>query len=175
MNPVRARGEYFDNNRLEGAPRLTRIDPRMDFRWTLNSPGRGIPFDWYSARWTGSIVAPPSGVRRIGVEGNDGYRLYLDDALVDRQLAEAVVRHAHRRESPGAGLVARIRLEYFESTGNARLKLVWDAASRRQRERGLTKRWRSRAGATSRSSSPASKKASSATARCWDCPAGRRS
>src|SRR5262249_51263857 len=36
-------GEYFDNNRLDGAPKLTRTDPRIDFRWTLNSPGRGIP------------------------------------------------------------------------------------------------------------------------------------
>jgi beta-glucosidase len=33
-------GEYFDN-------------PRLEFRWTLNSHGRGIPFDWYSVRWTG--------------------------------------------------------------------------------------------------------------------------
>ena len=99
-------GEYFDNNRLDGTPRLTRTDPRIDFRWTLNSPGRGIPFDWYSARWTGTIVAPPAGVRRIGVEGNDGYRLYLDDALVDRQLAEAVVRHPRGRRRVDAGLVA---------------------------------------------------------------------
>ena len=75
-------GEYFDNPRLEGAPRLTRTDTRMDFRWTLNSPGRGIPFDWYSVRWTGTIVAPASGVTKIGVEGNDGYRLFLDDRLV---------------------------------------------------------------------------------------------
>ena len=39
------RGEYFDNNRLDGAPRIVRTDPQVDFRWTLNSPGRGIPFD----------------------------------------------------------------------------------------------------------------------------------
>ncbi len=36
------------------APRLTRTDARVDFGWTLNSPGRGIPFDWYSVRWTGA-------------------------------------------------------------------------------------------------------------------------
>src|SRR5262245_38138506 len=65
-------GEYFDNNALAGTPRLTRVDPRIEFRWTLNSPGRGIPFDWYSARWAGSIVAPPGGVGRIGIGGNDG-------------------------------------------------------------------------------------------------------
>ncbi|HET9425203.1 MAG TPA: glycoside hydrolase family 3 N-terminal domain-containing protein, partial [Gemmatimonadaceae bacterium] len=56
------RGEYFDNNRLAGTPRLVRADTRMDFGWTLNSPGRGIPFDWYSVRWTGRLTAPPSGV-----------------------------------------------------------------------------------------------------------------
>ena len=120
-------GEYFDNNRLDGTPRLTRIDPRIDFRWTLNSPGRGIPFDWYSARWTGSIVAPPAGVRRIGIEGNDGYRLYLDDALViDNWRKQSYgTRTADIQWVPGSSHT--IRLEFFESTGVARLKLVWDA------------------------------------------------
>jgi beta-glucosidase len=120
-------GEYFDNNRLEGTPRLTRIDPRIDFRWTLNSPGRGIPFDWYSARWTGSIVAPPGGVGRIGLEGNDGYRLYLDDALaIDNWRKQS---YGSRTTDVGwaPGSTHKVRLEYFESTGNARLKLVWNA------------------------------------------------
>jgi beta-glucosidase len=120
-------GEYFDNNRLEGTPRLTRVDPRIDFRWTLNSPGRGIPFDWYSARWTGSILAPPVPLRRIGIEGNDGYRLYLDGALViDNWRKQSYgTRSADIRWAPGSSHT--IRLEYFESTGIARLKLVWDA------------------------------------------------
>jgi len=120
-------GEYFDNNRLDGAPRFTRIDPRVDFRWTLNSPGRGIPFDWYSARWIGSIVAPPQPPRRIGVEGNDGYRLYLDDALViDNWKKQSYGRRLTDVQwAPGSAHA--IRLEYFESTGNARLRLIWDA------------------------------------------------
>jgi beta-glucosidase len=121
-------GHYFDNIRLEGAPRLVRTDGRIDFQWTLNAPGRGIPFDWYSARWTGTLDVP-AGARatRIGVEGNDGYRLYLDGRLVidnwrkqsfGRRLAEAPL-------PPGSS--HEIRLEYFESTGNARLRLIWDA------------------------------------------------
>ena len=120
-------GEYFDNNRLEGTPRLTRTDRQVDFRWTLNSPGRGIPFDWYSVRWTGSIVAPPGGVTRIAIEANDGYRLYLDDRLVIDNW---------RKQSYGTRIAAvawparsshRVRLEYFESTGVARVKLLWNA------------------------------------------------
>ena len=69
---------------------MRRTDARIDFRWTLNSPGRGIPFDWYSARWTGTIKVPDVGVSRIGVEGNDGYRLYLDDKLIIDNWQKAV-------------------------------------------------------------------------------------
>ena len=121
------RGVYFDNNRLEGAPRLVRDDARIDFGWTLNSPGRGIPFDWYSVRWTGSITVPASGARRIGVEANDGYRLYLDGKLLidDWEKRSYGARLANVALEPGSRHA--IRLEYFESTGNARVKLVWDA------------------------------------------------
>ncbi|MEO7084837.1 MAG: glycoside hydrolase family 3 C-terminal domain-containing protein, partial [Gemmatimonadaceae bacterium] len=56
------RGEYFDNNRLDGSPRVVRTDEKVDFG-TLKSPARGIPFDWYSVRWTGTLTAPRAGVR----------------------------------------------------------------------------------------------------------------
>jgi beta-glucosidase len=120
-------GDYFDNNRLEGTPRVTRSDARIDFRWTLNSPGRGIPFDWYSVRWTGSIAAPSVPVHRIGVEGNDGYRLFLDDVLVIDDWTKQSFGRRTADVSWAAGSTHRIRLEYFESTGNARVRLIWDA------------------------------------------------
>lgn len=120
-------GEYFDNNQLEGTPRLVRTDPRVDFGWTLNSPARGIPFDWYSVRWTGSLTIPTTGVRRLGVEGNDGYRLYLDGKLiVDNWRKQSYgIRLADVSLRPGT--THEFKLEYFESTGNARVKLIWDA------------------------------------------------
>jgi beta-glucosidase len=120
-------GEYFDNPRLEGAPRLTRTDARMEFRWTLNAPGRGIPFDWYSVRWTGAVTAPADGVGRIGVEGNDGYRLWLDGRLV----IDDWTKRSYSRRTAAVGLAPGsrhdVRLEYFEPSGNARLRLLWDA------------------------------------------------
>jgi len=120
-------GEYFNNPQLEGTPTLRRTDARVDFRWTLNSPGRGIPFDWYSARWTGTLTVPASGASRIGVEGNDGYRLYIDDKVI---IDNWVKRSFSTRTVPVAlppGSAHRIKLEYFETTGNARVKLIWDA------------------------------------------------
>ena len=129
-------GEYFDNNRLTGSPRLVRADSRVDFGWTLNSPGRGIPFDWYSVRWTGRITVPPSGLHRIGIEGNDGYRLYLDGKLaiddwMKRSYGSRLIDVAWK-----PGTTHDVRLEYFESTGNARVKLVWDA--------GVVNDWRTK-------------------------------
>jgi beta-glucosidase len=130
------KGEYFDNIGLEGEPRLVRTDPRIDFLWTFNPPGPGIPRDWYSVRWTGTLSVPKRGARRIGVEGNDGYRLYLDGRLLIDNW---------KQRSHGARLVPvtlapgtshQLRLEYFESTGNARVRLVWDA--------GVPNDWRAR-------------------------------
>ncbi|MDE3127419.1 MAG: glycoside hydrolase family 3 C-terminal domain-containing protein [Gemmatimonadota bacterium] len=124
------RGEYWDNNRFDGVPRIVRTDPQVDFGWTLNSPGRGIPFDWYSVRWTGRITVPASGVAHLGVEGNDGYRLYLDGKLlIDDWIKRSFgTRVADVRLAPGSA--HDLRLEYYESTGNARVKLVWDAGVR---------------------------------------------
>lgn len=120
-------GEYWDNNSFTGPPRLTRVDPRVDFRWTLSSPGRGIPFDWYSARWTTTLTVPAGGVRRLAVEGNDGYRLFLDDKLVlDNWRKQSYGTRAVAVDL-AAGSSHSLRLEYYESTGIARLKLLWDA------------------------------------------------
>jgi beta-glucosidase len=122
------RGEYFANNRLEGAPAFTRRDANIDFRWTLNSPGRGLPFDWYSVRWSGRIRAPAP-VVRIGVEGNDGYRLWLDGRLILDNWRKESFRTRVAEVQLRPGRMHDFRLEYFESTGNARLKLVWSAGS----------------------------------------------
>ena len=132
------RGEYWDNNALTGAPRLTRVDPRIDFGWTLNSPGPGIPYDWYSARWTGALTVPAGGVQRLGIEGNDGYRLWINGALlIDRWYKRSYgARTEEVKLAPGTH---DIRLEYFESTGNARLKLIWDVGVRRDHERRIAR------------------------------------
>ena len=127
-------GEYWDNIGMTGTPKLSRLDAQIDFGWTLNSPGRGIPYDWYAGRWTSTLTAPAAGVRTLAVEGNDGYRLYVDDRLIIDNWHKtsfgtrtSTVNFAPRSQH-------RIKLEYFEATGNARLKLLWDVGVRDTRE-----------------------------------------
>jgi beta-glucosidase len=120
-------GEYFDNPHLAGAPLVTRTDAQVDFRWTFNSPARGLATDWYGVRWTGSLLVPAGGVRRLGVEGSDGYRLWLDDRLLLDNWRKQSSRVRLAEVALTAGAAHRIRLEYFETTGNALVRLVWDA------------------------------------------------
>lgn len=115
----------WDNNSFSGAPRVERVDARVDFGWTLNSPAPGIPYDWYSGTWTGRLRVPAGGVRRIGIEGNDGYRLRING----RTVAERWYKRGAGVELAEVNLSAgdyELSVEYFESRGNARLKLVWD-------------------------------------------------
>ncbi len=123
------RGEYFDNIELDGKPVLTRDDTIVSFAWTLNGPGRGLARDWYSARWTGQFVAPTTGPIHIGVEGNNGFRLWLDGKLA----IDSWRRPGYGRElltvDVERGKVYAVRLEYAAARENGRVKLVWDVGA----------------------------------------------
>jgi len=119
-------GEYFNNIDLSGNPVLTRVDSEINFRWTLYSPDPIVNYDYYSVRWTGILKVSATGQFKIGLEGNDGYRLFLDGKLViDNWKKQSF-------STLSAGFYFEkdreydIRVEYFESSGSGRLKLIWD-------------------------------------------------
>ncbi|MCB9300900.1 MAG: glycoside hydrolase family 3 C-terminal domain-containing protein [Lewinellaceae bacterium] len=120
------KGDYFDNIKLEGAPRVSRIDEKVQFGWTLFSPHPDLAYDWYSVRWSGQLRAPKSGKFKIGIEGNDGYRLYLDGKL----LIDNWKKQSHRVILQDfvfeAGKAYDLKLEFFEPEGNVKFALVWD-------------------------------------------------
>ena len=121
--------EFYDNPRLEGRPVLSRRDSTVDVLWTFNPPARGLGTDWYAVRWSGTLTAGDDPVVRLGVEGSDGWRLWLDDqVLIDRWYKQSSGTHlAAVRIEPGS--VHQVRLEYFETTGNASVRLVWERSS----------------------------------------------
>lgn len=122
------KGVYYSNDRFEGEPAVIRQDSSIDFRWTLYSPDpKKIPYDCYSAVWTGNLKAPKSGTFNLGIEGNDGYRLWIGDELfIDnwgKKSYGTIVKPFTFRQ----GKEYPIRLEYHETSGNAWLKMIWDA------------------------------------------------
>jgi beta-glucosidase len=119
-------GEYFDNISLSGNPVFTRIDPQIQFQWTLFSPDpQKLPYDFYSVRWNGKLKAPATGWFKIGIDGNDGYRLYINDEPLIDNWKKVTRRTVLREYNFEKGKEYDIRIEFFEPTGNAWFKLVW--------------------------------------------------
>lgn len=121
------KAEYFDNISLLGNPKITRTDSQIDFSWTLYGPDNALAFDWYSARWTGVIIPETSGKFKFGIEGCDGYRVFLDDILVidnwtKKSFETKVIDFLFEK-----GKSYNLKVEYFETTGNARIKMIWNA------------------------------------------------
>lgn len=117
------RAEYFANRDLAGAPALVRVDRQVAMDWKRRGPGRGLPADGFSVRWTGTFVPKDSGVLRIGVGSDDGARLILDgETLIDHWSDHA---YQVRTESVAleAGRAYAIRLEYYENAGEAAVTL----------------------------------------------------
>ncbi|MCB1184109.1 glycoside hydrolase family 3 C-terminal domain-containing protein [bacterium] len=120
-------GAYFANVDLDGAPALTRLDPQVDFQWSIASPAPDVlPGDFYSVRWTGELTAPGNGAFALGVSGDDGYRLWLDDELVLDNWRPLAAGTRMAPKPLAAGRAYAIRLEFRSPTGNARIRLVWD-------------------------------------------------
>jgi beta-glucosidase len=120
--------EYFANPGFEGPPASRRVDRRIDFNWTFSPPALGLSTDWYSVRWSGFITAADDSLS-FAVEGDDGYRLWIDDSLVidaDRKtsygLREVRIALGGKRRA--------IRLEYRQSAGPGKIRLLSDAQRR---------------------------------------------
>ncbi|MHA4809020.1 glycoside hydrolase family 3 C-terminal domain-containing protein [Flavitalea flava] len=117
--------EYFTNIDCKGSPTFTRQDETINFSWTLSSPAPSIKNDFFSARWTGLLTAPQSGRYKIGLEGNDGYRLYINQQLIIDNWKKQTYRTLLRDYSFEKGKTYAIRVEFFEPVGNGHIKLVW--------------------------------------------------
>ena len=120
--PDGLKGEYFDNEGINGQPTLVRTDRQIDFHWGAGSYSDSGPVDHFSVRWTGYFAPPAEDDYKFYTLTDDGVRLYLDDALV----IDDWHTHGETLNTYGthlqAGTPHKIRLEYFESTGTATVR-----------------------------------------------------
>ncbi|HXX93320.1 MAG TPA: protein kinase, partial [Planctomycetota bacterium] len=118
-------GDYFWDRELT-QPALSRIDSRVDYRWSGVSPWTGGPSESYSARWRGYVRVPKSGSYTLQVTSDDGMRLFVDDTQV------LVNWSVHAETIDRVTLILEegyhpLRLEYFQGLGDSVITLAWNA------------------------------------------------
>jgi len=125
-------GQYFEGRNFD-IPKGHVIDKVIDHSWPappLTTMPAGLSqLDDFSARWNGTLEAPEDGEYEIGVEGDDGYRLFLDGALVLERWENGGKRLASTRQVLRKGQRVTLQLEYYQATAERSLRLAWRTPS----------------------------------------------
>ena len=117
--PQGLKGEYFNNELLEGAPALVRTDEKIGYRWAEGSYVNGGPLDHFSVRWSGYFIPGAEDDYKFFVSADDGVRLYVND----QRVIDDWQRHGETLDTYSVhlerGKPYKLRLEYFENVGTA--------------------------------------------------------
>ena len=118
------RGEYYNDVNLSGSPALIRDDPEINFIWGSSSPAPNVVnADRFGVRWTRTLNLNP-GRYVFTVNVDDGARLWVNNQLIiDQWQVQDVTQYSAAIDLPGGPIP--VRLDYFENTGLAEVRLSW--------------------------------------------------
>ena len=119
------KAEFFSNTELKGDPDKIRQDETVNLNWAQGNPVPPLPIENISARWTGLLTPTVSGEYTLAVTGDDGYRLYLNGKLLIDQWHDQSTKTTTAKVLLEEGVSDSIRLEYYQGTGGASIKLRW--------------------------------------------------
>ncbi|MBB5353237.1 hypothetical protein HNR46_003492 [Haloferula luteola] len=132
-------GTYFDNEDFTGSS-LTRVDPNIDFAFSTGSPDPAIQPDTFSVRWTGRLIPRFSEDYTFFTSQDDGMRVWVDldrsgtfedgsELLINDFNAGGTRERVSAAVALEAGQLYEVKVEYWESTGNAVARLLWSSFS----------------------------------------------
>ncbi|MFH1500638.1 MAG: PA14 domain-containing protein, partial [archaeon] len=117
-------GEYYNNKDLQGEPVLIRDDSKIYFNWKSKSPSKEVAKDRFSVRWIKDEIFE-AGKYKFTVGSDDGIRVYVDGKLI----IERWNNHPLRIDTAEIDLTGgehKIKVEYYENSGKAVVKLSWE-------------------------------------------------
>jgi beta-glucosidase len=115
---------YFDNKELTGEPVLVRMEDHIDHNW---QEGEMVANQFkaynFSVRWTADYTADGDGQLTFELEGDDGYRFFVDG----KEVVSAWIRNRGGTRiynlTTEKNKQYRLVLEYFQGDGKATVKL----------------------------------------------------
>ena len=117
------RGEYWNNQTLNGTPALCRNDTSINFEWYEGSPAPQIQANNFSARWTRVLSFSP-GTYQFVMFYDDGVRLYIDGTLVFQNWCSEC-RQTDTVDVPLTAGAHEVKMEMRENGGWAAASLSW--------------------------------------------------
>jgi len=121
--------EYFASLTPGESLRKTRLVNNINESYTFMSPDSSIYSDHYSIRYAGYLKPDKTGNYEIALEGNDGFRLYLNNQLLINQWAKVSYKRATTKIYLEKGKSYSLKVEFYESKGNGRIKFLWDQST----------------------------------------------
>jgi len=121
------KGSYFANIGLSGLPVFQRNDAAIDFNWGAGSPRGDLPVDGFSVRWTRRVNFSQAGLYRFRAFSDDGVRVWVGGTPVIDQWMDGSRTYEGQKQLPAGE--TEMRVEYYEHTGGAAIKLTWELVS----------------------------------------------
>jgi len=118
------KGLYWFNKTLDSKWALVQADDGIDFDWKFGSPALGIPEDDFSIRWEKEVDFQ-AGVYAFYAYSDDGFRFYLDEALVidEWHLSNGSTLYSVELELTGKH---DLTIQYYEQKQLAKVKFWWE-------------------------------------------------
>jgi hypothetical protein len=106
-----------------------RVDSNVAYGWgTGNNPAGGA--NTFSVRWTGQVLAPETGVYTFYTYSDDGFRLWVNDTLIDDFWTDhGPTASTATNISLTAGIKYNIVVEFYENGGDAHANVRWKVPS----------------------------------------------
>lgn len=118
------KAEYFNNEKLEGTPAVIQTENDIDHYWAEGqTPANGIGTIHYSARYTTMLKADKTETMNFEIEGDDGYRLYINDSLLVNSWLRNRWGAKQFTYMVQQGEQYKIVVEFYQNEGNASIKL----------------------------------------------------
>ena len=109
---------------------FTGVDPTVDFDWKTGKPNRATPANNFFVRWEGSVLPQYSEAYLVRVVADGGVRLWVNNVLViDDWVKPPFAIYRNSPVALQAGVLAPIKLGYFDTLGKASVKLRWSSES----------------------------------------------
>lgn len=108
----------------------SRVDPVLDFAWGLGKPHPSAPANNFFVLWEGHVLPAFSEEYRFRIKADGGVRLWINERIIiDDLVATPFEVFRSGTVTLEAGIPATMRIQYFDTKGNASMQLRWSSLS----------------------------------------------